>query len=109
MVLPTFQREGGAYIAIRSTFAYRQLWKIRRGSLAFDVGRLDDRPPLLDFSFLKCAQSFGRLLLAGIDILSKVRKLLAHCWFGHRTNNGIVELHYDLSCSAFRCPNAVPL
>jgi hypothetical protein len=50
----------------------------RFGSFPLDVGRLDNRPPLLDFGLVEDAESFGRLLIARIYVLSNFCKLLAN-------------------------------
>src|SRR5262245_43529243 len=51
----------------------------RRRLFAFDIGRLDDRPPLLDFGLLESAERVGRLLVAWRTFLDYVSEPLLHC------------------------------
>ena len=68
----------------------------RAGSLALDVGCLDDRPPLRDFGFLHRGERLGRLLLARRNDKALVNKLLAHGGIVRRANGGGVELVNDV-------------
>src|SRR5260221_3089584 len=47
-------------------------------SLAFDIGRLDDRPPLLGFRLVILGERIRRLLLTRPDLLPDVGQPLAH-------------------------------
>src|SRR5258708_35342888 len=47
-------------------------WLGTCNSLRFDVRRLDDRPPLLDFGLVKGGERLGRLPLARKDLLAKI-------------------------------------
>ena len=48
------------------------------GLFPFDARLFDDRPPLFDFGFLKCAWRLGRLLLARKYLLPKVGETPTH-------------------------------
>src|SRR5262245_2708821 len=61
-------------------------------SLAFDVGRLDDRPPLFDFGFLVGGKSFWRLLLARKNLLPKLCNSRAHVRLGQDSLYRGIEL-----------------
>ena len=54
----------------RSASVEQELRRWAAGSLALDVRRLDDRPPLLDLGLLIRAERLWRLLLAREDLLS---------------------------------------
>jgi hypothetical protein len=57
-----------AIAAIRRTGDYG----ISARSLAFDVGRLDDRPPLFDFGFVVGSQRLRRLLFMRRNLLTQI-------------------------------------
>src|SRR5262245_13144991 len=46
----------------------------RRASFRLDVGRLDYRPPLVDFSLVEGSQSLRRLLLARHNLVTQVHE-----------------------------------
>jgi hypothetical protein len=49
--------------SIRGLASRKRATRRHRNLLRFDVGRLNDRPPLLDFGIVKCAQRLRRLLV----------------------------------------------
>ena len=61
-------------------------------SLRLDVGRLDDRPPLLDLGFLQRAEGLGRLPVAREDFLPERHQALTHSRVGEGDDGGGVEL-----------------
>src|SRR5262245_49444950 len=68
----------------------------RVGSLALDVGRLDDRPPLLDFGLVKGGEPVRRLLLARGDVETELGEARAHRRIGEDLHHRAVELCDDL-------------
>jgi hypothetical protein len=56
--------------------------------LSFDACRLDDWPPLLDFSFLKDRERLWRLLLARENLLANSCKPVLHCRIGQSFYDG---------------------
>ena len=77
-------------------------------SLRADAGRLDDRPPLLDFGLLQRGERLRRLLLAGNNIVSELLEPLAQRCVAQSFDDGGIEFsNYRRWCS-FGRPNRVP-
>src|ERR1700681_1831351 len=55
--------------------------------LPLDFSRLDNWPPFLDFSLLKAAERFRRLLVARRNLDAEVRQSHAHTWVSEGANN----------------------
>jgi hypothetical protein len=68
-------------------------------SLAPDVRRLDDGPPLLDVGLLQCAEHSRRLLVARGHLISQVGELLNDARVGQRAHHCSIKLINDI----FRC------
>src|SRR6266478_1201802 len=65
-------------------------------SLCLDPSRLDDRPPFLDLGQLQPAERLRRLLLARVDVLSKIGKPATHCRIGQGFHDCGIELGDDV-------------
>src|SRR6266436_10282892 len=76
--------------------ANTRLREIRVRLFGSNAGRLDDRPPLLDFGSLQRIECLGRLLLARNDLLTELGKPLADRRFGERTHGRGVEPGDDI-------------
>src|SRR5260370_34724754 len=81
---------------------------VTRASVRGDVGRLDDRPPLLDLGLLVGGQRLGGLLVARRDFLAEIGKLLPHFRIGQRLHDRGIEPGDDLFRGAFGGPDRVP-
>src|SRR5947209_7452662 len=79
-----------------------------RDSFPFNVRRLDNRPPLLDFGLVESAQRLWRLLLARWNLHAEIGDALAHRGICHRSDCGTVELHHDFLRRVLGYPKAVP-
>src|SRR3954447_21875258 len=77
-------------------------------SLAFDVGRLDDRPPLVGLRLLKRAQGVRRLLLARRRIDPEVGEALARLLARQRFEHRRIQPRDDLLRRILRRPQSVP-
>ena len=60
-------------------------------SLRFDPGLLDDRPPFLDFGFLKSAERLGRLLVRRENLLPEVSQPRPHRRDGQNVDGRGIE------------------
>src|SRR5262245_59112112 len=81
----------------------------RRASFRLDVGRLDDRPPLIDLSLVEGSQSLRRFLLARHNLVTQVHEAaLAGRWSRQSLDNRCVELADDVLRRALWSPNCTP-
>src|SRR5580700_223162 len=76
--------------------------------LQLDAGRLDDRPPFLDFSLLVSGKRFGRLLVARENLHPEFAQPCAYRWVGQSTHDSRIKLRCDILRRALRCPQAEP-
>src|SRR6266516_3016031 len=81
-----------------------------RSSIRFDldVGRPDDRPPLLDLGLVVSGERRRRLLLALRDHLAEIGEPLPDYRIGQGVYDRAVELDDDLLGRALLHPQAVP-
>src|SRR5215470_5959693 len=77
-------------------------------SLRLDVCRLDDRPPLLDFSLLLRGKRLRRLFLARPDFLTHVDEPPPYRRIGQGLYDRRVELADDIPGRVLGSPKAVP-
>ena len=77
-------------------------------SLARDVRRLDDRPPLLDLGLLQGAERFRGLLVARRNLQAERRHAVAHGRIGHGVDRRGVELGDDVAGRSLRHPQSIP-
>src|SRR5262249_32801072 len=77
-------------------------------SFPLDVGGLDDRPPLLDLSFLFRGKCVLRLLLRWWEVLALIGKSLAHCCVGQGSLHRRIKLYDYFFRRSFRHPEPVP-
>src|SRR5262245_39360979 len=68
----------------------------------------DNRPPLIDFALLKCAERILRLLLAWHGLLPKVGEPLAHCRISQGVHLSTIELGNNILRRSCRRPKPVP-
>jgi hypothetical protein len=61
-------------------------------SFRFDAGRLDDRPPLLDFSLVIGAERLRRLLVARRNLLAQIGESPAHVRIGYGLDDAALSL-----------------
>src|SRR6266481_2839397 len=78
-------------------------WRLRA-----DTGRLDVRPPFVDFGFLERGQAFRRLLLARRDVEPQLRKPLLYSRIAKRLDGRGIEPGDDVSRCPFRREEAEP-
>src|SRR5215470_11344928 len=83
---------------------------VPRRSISFDldVGRFDDRPPLLDLGLVECTERGWRLLLARRDHLAEVSQVLSYRRIGQGIYDRAVELDDHFLGRALGHPQAVP-
>src|SRR5262244_1893288 len=81
-----------------------------RGSIPFDldVGRFDDRPPLLDLGLVECTERGWRLLLARRDHLAEIGQVLPYRRIGQGIHHRAVELDDHFLGRALCHPQAMP-
>src|ERR1700738_5516382 len=90
----------------RRTKHYGMCWPDR--SLAFDVGSLDDRPPLLNLGPVKGRKRLRRLLVTLDDLLAQVGQPWTDRRIGQFAYDCRIEFHDHIFRRALRCPNRVP-
>src|SRR5580658_3797629 len=78
------------------------------GLLALDVRRLDDRPPLLNFRFLKSAKDVWCLLVAWKYLLTEVCEPRAHSGVSQSVRGGGIEPFDNFSRCTCRRPQRQP-
>ena len=66
-----------------------------------DPGRLDDRPPFVDFGFLERGEAFRRLLRAGCYVEPQFGKALLDRRIGQRLDGRGVQFGDDVLRRAF--------
>src|SRR5450759_1884962 len=64
---------------------------VSAGSLAPNVGRLNDRPPFLDFGFLKSAECLWSLLVERRSVHAEIGQPSAHGRLGHGLPDSSIE------------------
>ena len=79
-----------------------------RPSLGFDVGGLDQRPPLLDLRLVVGGERLGGLLLARRNLLAEASQPLAHRRIGERIHGGGGELANGVGRRALGDPESIP-
>src|SRR5262245_843881 len=84
------------------------VWPRHWASLALDVRRLDDRPPLLDFGLLEGGQRLRRLLLARRHFEPEFGKAPTHGRIGQGLHDRRVEPVYDILRRALGHPESIP-
>jgi hypothetical protein len=70
-------------------------------SFSFDPGRLDDRPPFLDFGFLKSTERLRRLLVGRENLLPEVSQPRPHRRDGQSVDGRGIEFGDDVLRRAF--------
>src|SRR6476659_6087624 len=86
----------------------RAMSRIAIASLRLDAGRLDDRPPLLNFCFVVRGKRLRGLLAPRPDSLTHVGESLLHRRIGERLDERGVELCDHLPGRSLRGPKSVP-
>src|SRR5262249_10801851 len=81
---------------------------ISAGSFRPDVGRLDDRPPFLNFGLVEGAQRLRGLLLARWCIRSEIDEALSHRRIGQCIDDRRIERQDDRARRSFRRPKSMP-
>src|SRR5512140_738136 len=77
-------------------------------SIALDVGRLDDRPPLLDLGLLERGEPLRRLLFLGRDVETEFGELRFGGRIGEHLHHRAVELGDHVFRRAFGRPETEP-
>src|SRR5712671_6710189 len=77
-------------------------------SFSFDVGRLDDRPPLFDFGLLKFPQGLGRLPVTRENLLPYVSQPSPHRRVGQGVHDCLIEFGGDSPRRTLRQPKPMP-
>src|SRR6516225_11630891 len=91
---------------LQSVFCW--LMEPQSASLAPDVRRLDDWPPLLDVGLQQCAEHSRRLLVAGGHLISQVGELLNNARVGQRAHYCTIKLINDILRCAPGRENPIP-